>query len=336
MDDISKLYAVIMAGGRGERFWPASRYSRPKQLLPLLSERSMIEETVQRLFPLIAPERLLVVTNREFVTKIRELLPIPAENVIGEPVGRDTAPCVALAAALVKRRDPEATMVLLPADHVIHPARLFQETLCAAAEQAQAGALVTLGVAPGYAATGYGYIHIGDMVAPGFYKVLEFRENRMPSPRNNLFVTEVTNGTAAYLSGGLMRSAALFRFISRNWRKKSNVGPEPGILSRTLPPVPGFRLIMQSWRRRKTCWSAPPRLTGMISAAGALCVPFCRRMNTATQSGGGLRRLMRRDAFCSEMTACRSASSEFAIWPSFSRETAFWSARFQKNNESKS
>lgn len=176
MDDTSKLYAVIMAGGRGERFWPAGRYSRPKQLLPLLSERSMIEETVQRLFPLIAPERLLVVTNREFVTKIRELLPIPAENVIGEPVGRDTAPCVALAAALVKRRDPEATMVLLPADHVIHPARLFQETLCAAAEQAQAGALVTLGVAPGYAATGYGYIHIGDMVAPGFYKVLEFRE----------------------------------------------------------------------------------------------------------------------------------------------------------------
>ena len=153
MDDTSKLYAVIMAGGRGERFWPAGRYSRPKQLLPLLSERSMIEETVQRLFPLIAPERLLVVTNREFVTKIRELLPIPAENVIGEPVGRDTAPCVALAAALVKRRDPEATMVLLPADHVIHPARLFQETLCAAAEQAQAGALVTLGVAPGYAAT---------------------------------------------------------------------------------------------------------------------------------------------------------------------------------------
>lgn len=218
-----------MAGGRGERFWPASRYSRPKQLLPLLSERSMIEETVQRLFPLIAPERLLVVTNREFVTKIRELLPIPAENVIGEPVGRDTAPCVALAAALVKRRDPEATMVLLPADHVIHPARLFQETLCAAAEQAQAGALVTLGVAPGYAATGYGYIHIGDMVAPGFYKVLEFRENRWPSPRNNLFVTEVTNGTAAYLSGGLMRSAALFRFIA-GLQEKIDVGPEPGIL----------------------------------------------------------------------------------------------------------
>ena len=165
-----------MAGGRGERFWPLGRRQRPKQLLPLSGESTMIEETVQRLFPLIAPERLLVITNAAFVEPIRRLLPIPAENVIGEPVGRDTAPCAALATALVKRRDPEATMILLPADHLIHPVREFQEVLSAAAEQAAAGALVTLGVKPTYPATGYGYIHVGEELAPGFHRARGFRE----------------------------------------------------------------------------------------------------------------------------------------------------------------
>lgn len=174
--DSSHLYAVIMAGGRGERFWPAGRQTKPKQLLPLLGEQSMIEETVQRLFPLLAPERVLVITNKTFVSQIQELLPIPAENVLGEPAGRDTAPCVALAAALVKRRDPEATMILLPADHVIRPARVFQEVLAAAAERAQTGALVTLGVTPTCPATGYGYIHAGEATATNFSKVLEFKE----------------------------------------------------------------------------------------------------------------------------------------------------------------
>jgi len=174
--DTSKLYAVIMAGGKGERFWPAGRSNRPKQLLPLLGEKTMIEDTAQRLFPLIAPERLLVITNVDYVERIRELLPIPAKNVIGEPMGRDTAPCVALAAALVRRKDPDATMILLPADHVIRPAKLFQETLRLAAFQAQDGALLTLGVTPTYPATGYGYLHLGELAAPGFHSVLEFKE----------------------------------------------------------------------------------------------------------------------------------------------------------------
>ncbi len=170
------LYAVIMAGGRGERFWPAGRKNKPKQLLPLIGEHTMIEETVQRLFPLIAPERVLVITNVAYVERIRDLLPIPAENVIGEPVGRDTAPCVALAAALVARCDSEATMILLPADHVIRPAKIFQETLLAAAEQAQSGALVTLGITPTFPATGYGYIQAGEDVSPGFKQVVAFKE----------------------------------------------------------------------------------------------------------------------------------------------------------------
>ncbi len=172
----SNLYVVIMAGGRGERFWPAGRREHPKQLLPLLGETTMIEETVQRLFPMIIPAQILVITNLAYVEQVRKLLPVPPENVIGEPDGRDTAPCVALATALVARRDPDATMILLPADHVIRPAKIFQDTLLSAARMAQAGTLVTLGITPTRPATGYGYIHVGDSVADGFRKVLAFKE----------------------------------------------------------------------------------------------------------------------------------------------------------------
>ncbi len=174
--DPAKLYAVIMAGGRGERFWPAGRTDRPKQFLHLSGEKTMLEDTVQRLFPLLAPERIFVITNAAHADLCCQLLPIPPENVIGEPAGRDTAPCAALATALVRRIDPEATMCLLPADHVIRPARLFQETLSLAAEQAQTGALVTLGLTPTYPATGYGYLQLGELAAPGFHHVTAFRE----------------------------------------------------------------------------------------------------------------------------------------------------------------
>jgi len=170
------LFAVVMAGGRGERFWPAGRADRPKQLLPLFGEKTMIEETVQRLFPLFAPERVLVIGNLAYVDTLRKLLPLPVENVIGEPEGRDTAPCAALATALIRRRDPEATMVMLPSDHVVRPAKLFQDTILAAAEEAQKGVLVTLGVTPTEAATGYGYLQLGKAAAPGFRKALAFKE----------------------------------------------------------------------------------------------------------------------------------------------------------------
>ena len=173
--DTSHLFAVVMAGGRGERFWPVGRQDRPKQFLNLVSEKSLIEETVQRLFPLIPPERILVITNKDFVAQTRELLPIPAENVIGEPEGRNTAPCVALATALLKKVDPDSTMILLPADHVISPVKKFQSALRDAALQAQTGALVTLGVIPHAPSTGYGYILAGEFDGE-FADVQEFKE----------------------------------------------------------------------------------------------------------------------------------------------------------------
>ncbi|MBQ6351663.1 MAG: NTP transferase domain-containing protein, partial [Lentisphaeria bacterium] len=119
MDD-RNLYAVVMAGGRGERFWPLGRRRRPKQLLPLLGKRSMLEDTVQRLFPLFSPERILIVTSADYVDEARKRLPIPPENVVGEPVGRDTAPCVALAAGIVRARGGEdAVMALLPSNRPV-------------------------------------------------------------------------------------------------------------------------------------------------------------------------------------------------------------------------
>lgn len=170
------LYAVIMAGGRGERFWPMGRKNTPKQLLALNGEQTMIEETVLRLFPLLSPDRILVVTNQDYQDRIRELLPIPPENVIGEPSSRNTAPCIALAAGLIARRDPDATMILLPADHVIRPAKALQKILSEAALHAQSGALVTLGIPPNCPSTGYGYIHCGEVVDQRFSKVVEFHE----------------------------------------------------------------------------------------------------------------------------------------------------------------
>src|SRR3954468_22692704 len=111
------LHAVIMAGGTGTRFWPASRNNAPKQLMQLVGEQTMLRQTVDRLGDLVRNERRLVVTNKRLVEMVREQLPeLPAAAVVGEPCKRDTAPCIGLAALLVSRDDPEATMVVLPAD----------------------------------------------------------------------------------------------------------------------------------------------------------------------------------------------------------------------------
>ena len=172
----SHIYAVIMAGGRGERFWPAGRVTRPKQLLQLYSGNTMLEESVLRLFPLIRAENILVVTNCAYAETTRQLLPIPAENIIAEPVPRDTAPCIALSVAHILRRDPEAVIITLPADHAIRPVKLFHETLQNAIEAAGSGALVTVGITPSYPATGYGYMELDEKFSPGCRRVRSFKE----------------------------------------------------------------------------------------------------------------------------------------------------------------
>ena len=157
------IYALILAGGSGERFWPVSRRARPKQLLKLVSERTLLEDTVRRLDGLVPPERILILTNVEQEAATRALLPdFPASNIVAEPAKRDTAAAVALGVGWVAARDHMATMIVLPADHIIKDTVAFQRTLTAAAEAAQeTGALVTIGIKPTWACPGFGYIELG-------------------------------------------------------------------------------------------------------------------------------------------------------------------------------
>jgi len=160
------LHAVIMAGGSGTRFWPASRADRPKQFLPISGTRPMIAETYARLEGLVGPERVLVVTAEGQADLVRECLPaVPPENLLTEPEARNTAACIALAAFEIERRDPRGVQVILAADHVIEPVEDFRATLRAAARAAADGAhLITLGVRPDHPATGYGYLKAGEQV----------------------------------------------------------------------------------------------------------------------------------------------------------------------------
>jgi len=158
------LHAVIMAGGSGTRFWPESRTARPKQLLPIMGSKAMLAETVERLDPLIPSERIWIVTNAAQVDGIRACCPeLPDANILVEPCARNTSACVGLAATVIHAGDNNATMVILPADHVIGPRSEFLRSLQAGAEVAESGAnFVTYGIVPDYPATGYGYIKRAD------------------------------------------------------------------------------------------------------------------------------------------------------------------------------
>ncbi|MGI9086847.1 MAG: mannose-1-phosphate guanylyltransferase [Chthoniobacterales bacterium] len=182
----SSIYALILAGGSGERFWPLSRRSRPKQLLRLISEKTLLEETVARLDGLVPQERILILTNVEQEAAVRALLPdFPAKNIVAEPAKRDTAAAVALGVGWVAARDHMATMVVLPADHVIKDTAAFQSTITTAAAAAhETGALVTIGLKPTWACPGFGYIELGktlrlknsDNDGAVIHRVLRFRE----------------------------------------------------------------------------------------------------------------------------------------------------------------
>ncbi len=154
------IYAVIMAGGSGTRFWPQSTKNLPKQFLSLFGQGTMIQNTAKRIEPIIPQENILVVTNSGYVDIVKEQLPnVPVENIVGEPVAKNTAPCVAIAAEMLYRKDPDAVMVVLPADHHITEPEKFNAYLKTAIEKAkQEQCLVTLGINPDRPETGYGYI----------------------------------------------------------------------------------------------------------------------------------------------------------------------------------
>ncbi len=191
-----RRYAVIMAGGVGARFWPLSRNKTPKQLLRLFSDRTLLEETVGRVCPPIPPENILVVCNQVQADDVRACLPeLPPDNVIAEPAGRNTTACLALAAEILHRRDPESVFCALPADHFIRDLRRFQSLLEVAFKAAeQLDSLVTFGIVPGSPHTGYGYIRATD---------IQTTIDGVPILRTDHFVEKPDRHTAEeYLSQG--------------------------------------------------------------------------------------------------------------------------------------
>ena len=162
------LHAVILAGGSGTRLWLLSTPGFPKQFLPLPSGKTMIQETLARVAPLISPERAWVVAGRSMVELVHEHLPsIPLNHMLGEPMGRNTAPAIAWVAATIARQDRQAVMATLPADHVITRVETFRQALTQAYELAEQGYLVTLGIKPTAPETGYGYIRFAGEIGEG-------------------------------------------------------------------------------------------------------------------------------------------------------------------------
>ncbi|UUZ83046.1 mannose-1-phosphate guanylyltransferase [Paenibacillus sp. P26] len=176
------ITAVIMAGGKGERFWPKSRTHLPKQFLNISGNKSMIQQTIARLEKLIDIKQIFIVTNELYAELIRAQIPhLPHDNIIIEPIGRNTAPCVGLASVIIEEKFPDSTMVVLPSDHIIENEEGFIQILKTAVEVAQEDShLVTLGIQPTYPETGYGYIestnHINVVNGLDVHKVNKFVE----------------------------------------------------------------------------------------------------------------------------------------------------------------
>jgi len=234
------LYPVVMAGGSGTRFWPLSRKARPKQFLALATERPLIVETVQRLQGLATPARTYVVCGSVHARAARRLLPrLPAANILIEPIARNTAPAIGLATLHVQARDPEGVLAVLPSDHHVADVPGFQEALRRAAEVAQSGALVTIGIKPTRPETGFGYVQVGEPIDGGAARVRAFVE-KPDAPT-----------AARYLaSGEYLWNGGIFVFTARAMREAIDRHlPELGTVLDRLAPTVGTRRHAAALRR---------------------------------------------------------------------------------------
>jgi mannose-1-phosphate guanylyltransferase len=203
-------FVIIMAGGKGERFWPVSREKTPKQLLTLLGGKSFLQQAVERVLPLVPIKNILIITNEAQAPEVRKQLPkLPKQNVIAEPIGRDTTAAVTLGAALVGARSTTAVMAVLPADHVIPEEKKFQQVLSDAFDLASRGqAIITIGIKPTEPATGYGYIRVAEALPPPqgvkSYKTAFYRAEQFVEKPN-------FDSALEYLNSGLYRwNAGMF------------------------------------------------------------------------------------------------------------------------------
>lgn len=176
---MNSTYAVILAGGSGTRFWPASRASCPKQLLALAGDgrKSLIEATLDRLAPVVPAERVYVATGKRLVEATRQQLPsLPAQAFLAEPVPRNTAPCIGWATRVIARRDPDATILVVPSDHHVANTSNFERALATAIASANTGVITTVGIEPTRPETGYGYIEVGEPAAENVCRIARFVE----------------------------------------------------------------------------------------------------------------------------------------------------------------
>ena len=206
----SHIYAVVMAGGSGERFWPMSTNERPKQFVTLFGGKALLRHAVDRLEGLVPPERTLVVTARALEEATAAACPgLPRANIVGEPCRRDTAAAAALACGLVAARDPEGIAILLAADHLIGDESLFRETLADAAKVAASGScIVTMGIRPDFPSTGYGYIEAGETLDAGTRTMFRKAKRFVEKPDRATAERYLEHGGFFWNSGMFVWSAA--------------------------------------------------------------------------------------------------------------------------------
>ncbi len=243
---------MILAGGSGTRFWPASRRHTPKQLLPLAGrvDEPLIAATVRRIEPLIAPDRVWISTGASLVEATLAALPrVAPSHVIAEPVARNTAPCIGWASATIARRDPDAIVAVLPADHFIGDEAAFLETLATAVRAADEGWITTVGIVPTRPETGYGYIEVGAPVAEGVRKVTQFVE-KPTRERAEALVADgryLWNGGMFFFRASVMKAAiaehlpALAAGLARIDEAAAR-GDEARVLGEVFPTLPSISI----------------------------------------------------------------------------------------------
>ncbi len=261
------LYAVIIAGGVGSRLWPRSRTASPKQFLDLQGPRTMLQDTVARIEPLIPLSRLLVVVSADHAAAAHSQVPgLPKENVIVEPGPRGTAPCIGLAAVALQIRDPQATMAVFPADHCIKDAAGFRRAIAVASEIAQDAYLVTLGITPSGAQTGYGYIQRGALLED-VSSLPAYRVQRFTEKPDAVAAQEFVDSGQYYWNGGI--------FV---WRVATILAE----MERLLPDLSaGLQTLNRNWgsgafsETLARTWEKVPRTTidyGIMERAARVAV----------------------------------------------------------------
>lgn len=254
-------WAVVMAGGRGTRFWPESREKNPKPFLKLDGRRTLLEETVDRLSPLIPPSRILVVLQAGLVRRAHRLLKkIPRKNILGEPIGKNTAPCCVWAAAEIERRDPGARIVFLPSDQWIHPKALYLKTLRAAFDLADERP-VLLGMRVTSPHTGYGYLECAPRARKvkglRLFTVKRFREKPGPAEAKRFYHSGNflwNGGTFIWRLGAFKQAVKRYApKIFSSWEEMARGGVRR--IYRRLPSISLDYAVMEKMRNVHALWA---------------------------------------------------------------------------------